>query len=92
LCFGARVLTLDSLEQNHARDNRVTEYQYRLVRIVEPEDPIFSDIDNPRLGVWQEYARERVAGCASGRITVCNSTVCPMNSPCWPPPFFAKTR
>jgi GMP synthase (glutamine-hydrolysing) len=58
LCFGARVLTLDSLEQNQRRDNRVTEYQYRLVRIVEPEDPIFSDIDNPRLGVWQEYARE----------------------------------
>src|SRR6185436_3306636 len=32
LCFGARVLTLDSLEQNQRRDNRVTEYQYRLVR------------------------------------------------------------
>jgi GMP synthase-like glutamine amidotransferase len=58
LCFGARVLTLDSLEQNQRRDNRVTEYQYRLVRIVEPDDPIFSDIDNPRLGVWQEYTHE----------------------------------
>jgi GMP synthase (glutamine-hydrolysing) len=58
LSFGARVITLDSLEQSERRENRVTEYQYRLVRIVEPNDPIFLDLDNPQSGVWQDYTRE----------------------------------
>jgi GMP synthase-like glutamine amidotransferase len=58
LSFGARVVTLDSREQSERRDNRVTEYQYRLVRIVEPDDPIFAEIDNPQSGVWQDYTRD----------------------------------
>ena len=47
LSCGARVVTLDKQEQEKRRTNRVTEYQYRFVRIVEPEDPIFAGIDNP---------------------------------------------
>jgi GMP synthase (glutamine-hydrolysing) len=58
LSFGARVITLDSQEQHARRENRVTEYQYRFVRIVEPEDPIFAGIDNPQSRVWQDYTRE----------------------------------
>jgi len=58
LSFGARVVTLDSQEQSERRENRVTEYQYRLIRIVDPEDPMFLDIDNPQSGVWQDYTRE----------------------------------
>ncbi|HKP37076.1 MAG TPA: hypothetical protein VJT71_09465 [Pyrinomonadaceae bacterium] len=58
LSFGAKVLTLDSLEQRERRDNRVIEYQYRLVRIVAPADPIFAGIDNPRSGLWQDYTKE----------------------------------
>lgn len=58
LCFGARVLTLDQQEQEKRRTNRVTEYQYRFVRIVEPEDPIFNGIDNPESRVWQDYTHE----------------------------------
>jgi GMP synthase-like glutamine amidotransferase len=58
LSFGARVLTLDQQEQEKRRTNRVTEYQYRFVRIVEPEDPIFHGIDNPESRVWQDYTRE----------------------------------
>ncbi len=58
LSFGARVVTLDSQEQSERRDNRVTEYQYRLIRIVDPEDPIFLEIDNPQSGLWQDYTRE----------------------------------
>jgi GMP synthase-like glutamine amidotransferase len=58
LSFGARVLTLDQQEQEKRRTNRVTEYQYRFVRIVEPEDPIFQGIDNPESRVWQDYTRE----------------------------------
>jgi GMP synthase-like glutamine amidotransferase len=58
LSFGARVVTLDLQEQSERRDNRVTEYQYRLVRIIEPDDPIFEEIDNPQTGLWQDYTRE----------------------------------
>ena len=58
LSFGARVITLDQQEQEKRRTNRVTEYQYRFVRIVEPEDPIFAGIDNPESRVWQDYTRE----------------------------------
>jgi GMP synthase-like glutamine amidotransferase len=58
LSFGARVVTLDQQEQEIRRTNRVTEYQYRFVRIVEPEDPIFTGIDNPESRVWQDYTRE----------------------------------
>ena len=58
LSFGAGVVTLDSREQHDRRDNRVTEYQYRFVRIVGPEDPIFAGIDNPQSAVWQEYTKE----------------------------------
>lgn len=58
LSFGARVVTLDQHEQQDRRDNRLTEYQYRFVRIVDPSDPIFSGVDNPQSYVWQEYTKE----------------------------------
>jgi GMP synthase-like glutamine amidotransferase len=58
LSFGARVVTLGRLEQHEQRDNRPHEYQYRFIRIVEPEDPIFADMDNPQSSVWQEYTKE----------------------------------
>jgi len=58
LSFGAGVITLDSREQREQRDNRITEYQYRLVRITDPSDPIFAGIDNPQSSPWQDYTRE----------------------------------
>ena len=58
LSFGARVVTLDSKEQRDRRDNRVVEYQYRFVRIIDPADPIFEGIDNPQSGPWQDYTKE----------------------------------
>jgi GMP synthase (glutamine-hydrolysing) len=58
LSFGARVVTLDLQEQSARRDDRVTEYQYRLVRIIQPDDPIFEEIDNPNNVLWQDYTRE----------------------------------
>ncbi len=41
LSFGARVVTLDKLEQHEQRDHRPQEYQYRFIRITDPSDPIF---------------------------------------------------
>ena len=45
LSFGARVVTLDKLEQHEQREQRPQEYQYRFVRITEPGDPIFENIN-----------------------------------------------
>jgi GMP synthase-like glutamine amidotransferase len=62
LSFGARVITLDKLEQHEQRAARPHEYQYRFIRIIEPEDPIFknincSDTEAPAriLRVWQNH-------------------------------------
>ena len=44
LSFGARVITLDKLEQHEQRENRPQEYQYRFVRITDASDPIFKNI------------------------------------------------
>jgi GMP synthase (glutamine-hydrolysing) len=44
LSFGARVVTLDKLEQHEQREQRTQEYQYRFIRITEPDDPIFENI------------------------------------------------
>lgn len=58
LSFGARVMTLDRLEQHEQRVNRPLEYQYRFVRITNPEDPIFRGIQNPASGIWQDYTKQ----------------------------------
>jgi GMP synthase (glutamine-hydrolysing) len=58
LSFGARVVTLENLEQHEARINRSFEYQYRFIRIVEPSDPIFQGINDSESGMWQDYTRE----------------------------------
>lgn len=44
LSFGARVVTLDKLEQHEQREDRRQEYQYRFIRITDPDDPIFQNI------------------------------------------------
>jgi len=67
LSFGARVITLDKLEQHEQRADRPQEYQYRFIRITDPNDPIFdrvhsveSGMTHPRnqariLRVWQNH-------------------------------------
>jgi GMP synthase-like glutamine amidotransferase len=58
LAFGARVVTLDNLEQHQNRANRSFEYQYKLVRIITTDDPIFRGINDAESGIWQDYTRE----------------------------------
>ncbi|MGH9901189.1 MAG: type 1 glutamine amidotransferase, partial [Pyrinomonadaceae bacterium] len=58
LCFGARILTLDNQEPHERRDDRQVEYQYRFIRITDPEDPIFQGINDSEPGVWQDYTTE----------------------------------
>ena len=58
LSFGAHVLTLDRLEQHEQRENRRNEYEYRFVRITDPQDPIFRGINSPGSGLWQDYTNQ----------------------------------
>ena len=57
LSFGAEVMTLDRMEQHEQRENRPLEYQYRFVRITDPEDAIFRGIHNPSSNLWQDYTK-----------------------------------
>jgi GMP synthase (glutamine-hydrolysing) len=54
LSFGAHVMTLDRLEQHEQRENRPLEYQYRFVRITDPQDPIFHGINSPAEGLLHD--------------------------------------
>ena len=58
MSFGARVVTLDRLEQHEQRENRPVEYQYRFIRITQPRDPIFHGVRDPEARLWQDYTTE----------------------------------
>ncbi len=56
--FGAKLTTLDHLEPAEKRKGRILEYQYRFIKIVDPNDPIFEGIaggDSEEARVWQDY-------------------------------------
>ena len=54
LSFGARVITLDRMEQSQQRENRPIEYQYRFIRITKPDDPIFGGVGDSDSESWQQ--------------------------------------
>jgi GMP synthase-like glutamine amidotransferase len=58
LCFGVPCVTLDNAEPAEQRVGRNYEYQYRFIRITEPDDPIFRGIRSRDEGVWQDYTTE----------------------------------
>jgi GMP synthase-like glutamine amidotransferase len=58
MAFGATLKTLDDLDLAQKRDDRIVEYQYRFVKIVDKDDPIFEGNDDQKSGVWQEYTTE----------------------------------
>ena len=58
LSFGARLMTLDDVELSERRTDRVVEYQYRFVKIVDKSDPIFAADGGNASDVWQEYTKE----------------------------------
>ena len=58
LSFGARLKTLDDLELSEKRGGRVVEYQYRFVKIVDKNDPIFEGNEDQASGLWQDYTKE----------------------------------
>ena len=58
LAFGMPCVTLDNREPGELREGRNFEYQYRFIRITDPEDPIFRGIHEREAGVWQDYTTE----------------------------------
>lgn len=58
MAFGAPLKTLDDLELSKKRSDRVVEYQYRFVKIVDKTDPIFEGNDDEKSGIWQDYTME----------------------------------
>lgn len=56
--FGAELKTLDGHELGEKRSDRLVEYQYRFVKIIEKDDPIFEGIDDQTSGIWQDYTKE----------------------------------
>jgi GMP synthase-like glutamine amidotransferase len=55
ISFGAKLKTLDGLDLAAKRENRVVEYQYRFIKIVDRNDPIFAGINDKNSGIWQDY-------------------------------------
>ena len=55
MSFGAQLKTLDDLAPSEKRTDRVVEYQYRFIKIVNETDPIFEGVANTESGVWQDY-------------------------------------
>jgi len=58
MSFGAKLKTLDDLELSARRSDRIVEYQYRFVKIVDKNDPIFLGNEDQSSGVWQDYTKE----------------------------------
>jgi GMP synthase (glutamine-hydrolysing) len=58
LCFGVPCVTLDRREPGEQRVGRTFEYQYRFIRVTEPEDPIFRNLQEKASEVWPDYTTE----------------------------------
>ena len=58
IAFGAGLKTLDDRDLADKRTDRVVEYQYRFVKIVDKTDPIFEGNDDDKSGIWQEYTTQ----------------------------------
>ena len=58
MAFGSPLKTLDDLALEKKRTDRLVEYQYRFIKIVDKNDPIFEGNDDQRSGIWQEYTTQ----------------------------------
>jgi GMP synthase (glutamine-hydrolysing) len=58
MAFGAGLKTLDDLELSKKRSDRMVEYQYRFVKIIDKNDPIFEGNDDQKSGIWQDYTKD----------------------------------
>lgn len=91
LCFGAEIITLDRKSPAERRENRLNEYQYRFVKIVE-DDPIFDrivDEDDTAAGldrrkrgilrVWQNHGL-MIDRVPEGFVNLAAGYLCPIQA------------
>lgn len=57
ISFGGKLKTMDDLDLRAKRSGRIVEYQYRFVKIIDRDDPIFDGINDPDSGLWQDYTK-----------------------------------
>ena len=55
LSFGSKLITLDNLPLTEKRTDRMVEYQYRFIKIVDKSDPIFG---GDKRADWQDYTKD----------------------------------
>lgn len=58
MAFGHKLTTLDHLDPAEKRSNRMVEYQYRFIKIIDETDPIFDGIRDEESGIWQDYTKD----------------------------------
>ncbi|MCU0238602.1 MAG: hypothetical protein MUC29_04100 [Pyrinomonadaceae bacterium] len=58
VAFGKVIKTLDNLEPWQKRSGRLVEFQYRFIKLLNTEDPIFAGIQDKDSGIWQDYSKE----------------------------------
>jgi GMP synthase-like glutamine amidotransferase len=62
MSFGAKLSTLDNLEPSEKRTDRMVEYQYRYIKIIDETDAIFAGVaeadESKESRVWQDYTLE----------------------------------
>lgn len=58
-CFGTRITTLNDKLPSEVREGRMVEYQYRLVKITQPDDPIFAGIRDRESPRWERYTKRK---------------------------------
>ena len=90
--FGAKLMTLDDLEVSEKRTNRIVEYQYRFVKIIDTKRPDFSRHATTANRAFGKITQRNPTFCASGKITECRSTAFPKALNCSPLHIFAKIK
>ena len=53
--FGSELKTLDDRYPHEIRTCRLAEFQYRFVKIIDINDPIFKGVKEGESGIWQDY-------------------------------------
>lgn len=56
--FGSKLTTLDDRDPAEKRGDRLVEYQYRFVKILDDKDPIFGGALDETNEIWQEYTKK----------------------------------
>ncbi|MCS6883957.1 MAG: hypothetical protein RMM17_11225 [Acidobacteriota bacterium] len=60
LAYGARIVTMDGLEPWQKRTGRIREYEYKYIKVIDPDDPIFEGLKDERSYFWNAGGKQHV--------------------------------